>query len=227
MQVAAFILARADSRGLPGKNIIDFMGKPLLHWSIDAARGCAAITNIYVSTNGADIAACAHAHGCEVLGRPDDLATGISHPKDALRYHMGRMGKKPEIMILLQPTSPLRTTGDITSCLTAVMDEGYDSAATFVESKTSPYSAWLNTENGPVPFIKGSNPWQTRQALPTSYALNGAAYVAKTDLFLADETLSFLPGRAKMVIMPQERSVDIDTQLDLDLATAIYKANNP
>jgi len=227
MKIIAFILARAGSKGLPGKNIIDFMGKPLIAWSIDAARGCDHITDIIVSTDGEKIAQAAHDHGCNVMMRGEALSNDTALPKDAIRYHLSQMETQPDITVLLQPTSPLRISEDITNCLTPLLYEGYDSAATFMKAPKSPYQAWTENKGSPSPFVEGFNPWQPRQALPPTYCLNGACYAMKTDVFLADGSHSFVPGKAKMVLMPDERSVDIDTKLDLDIASAIYKAVQP
>jgi len=224
MKIAAFILARAGSKGLPGKNIIDFMGKPLIAWSIDVARECEHITDIIVSTDGEKIAQTAREFGCDVMMRGEELSNDTALPKDAIRYHLGQMQTKPDITVLLQPTSPLRISEDITNCLTPLLNEGYDSAATFMKAPKSPYQAWTEENGTPSPFINSFNPWLPRQALAPAYCLNGACYAVKTDVFLTDNTHSFLPGKSKMVLMPDERSVDIDTKLDLDIAAAIYKA---
>jgi len=227
MKIIAFILARAGSKGLPGKNIIDFMGKPLIAWSIDAARGCDHITDIIVSTDGEKIAQAARDHGCNVMMREEALSNDTALPKDAIRYHLSQMETQPDITVLLQPTSPLRISEDITNCLTPLLNEGYDSAASFMKAPKSPYQAWTENKGSPSPFVEGFNPWQPRQALPPTYCLNGACYAVKTDIFLKDKTHSFLPGKSKMVLMPDERSVDIDDKLDLNIAAAIYKATQP
>jgi len=224
MKIAAFILARAGSKGLPGKNIIDFMGKPLIAWTIDAARGCKHITDIIVSTDGEKIAQTAREYGCDVMMRGEALSNDTALPKDAIRFHIDQLQTRPDITVLLQPTSPLRTPEDITHCLEPLLNEGYDSAATFMKAPKSPYQVWKEENGTPYPFLEGFQPWQPRQALAPAYCLNGACYAVKTDVFLADSTHSFLPGKAKMVLMPDERSVDIDTKLDLDIAAAIYKA---
>lgn len=224
MKITAFILARAGSKGLPGKNIIDFMGKPLIAWSIEAARGCSHITDIIVSTDGEKIAQTARDFNCDVMMRGEALSNDTALPKDAIRYHISQMDTPPDITVLLQPTSPLRISGDIENCLKPLLEEHYDSAATFMKAPKSPYHAWTEDEGTPSPFVDGFNPWQPRQALAPTYCLNGACYAVKTDIFLADDSHSFLPGKSKMVLMPDARSVDIDTKLDLDIAEAIYKA---
>ena len=224
MRIVAFILARAGSKGLPGKNIIDFMGKPLIAWSIDAARGCPLITDIIVSTDGEEIAQIAADYNCQVMMRSKNLASDKARPKDAILYHLSQMDSKPEVTVLLQPTSPLRIAEDITNCLIPILEQNYDSAATFIKAPRSLYHAWIEEDDTPKPFMTDVDPWQPRQSQSPTYCINGACYAVKTDIFLADETHNFLPGRAKMVLMPRERSVDIDTKLDLDIAAAIYKA---
>ena len=227
MRVAAFILARAGSKGLPGKNIIPLMGRPLINWTIDAALKCADVDRTIVSTDGEEIAKVARAAGAEVMMRPDELAGDAALPKDAIRYHLDAISKAdatPDITVLLQPTSPLRIAADISACLAPVLSGEKDSAATFVKASTNPYRAWRQTEDGVEPFIEGADPFKPRQQLPDAYALNGAVYAVRTDVFLADQTHSFLPGRNAMVVMPAERSIDIDVALDLAVTEALLKA---
>lgn len=226
MRVVAFILARAGSKGLPGKNIALLGGKPLIVWSIDAARACDQITTIFVSTDGQDIASVGERFGASVLQRPDALSNDTAMPKDAILYHLDQLSEpEPEIIVLLQPTSPFRSADDISACVEPVMSGEFDSAATFVKSPSSPFRAWRNTDTGPEPFVEGFDPWLPRQSLPPTYALNGAVYAVRTDVFRADPSHSFLPGKARLVEMPAERSIDIDTQLDLTIAEALL--NDP
>jgi len=158
--------------------------------------------------------------------RPAPLSNDTALPKDAIRYHLSQISSAdamPTVSVLLQPTSPLRLASDITACIDCIMEDGCDSAATFVKSPSSPFRAWVKTENGPKPFLPEHNPWRPRQALPPTYALNGAVYAFKTVPFLADESHSFLPGKSHMVEMPEERSIDIDTALDLKIAETIKR----
>lgn len=226
-RVTAFILARAGSKGLPRKNVLPFLGKPLIAHSIDHARQSGVIDDVIVSTDGEEIADVSRAHGAEVMMRPDALATDTAMPKDAILYHLEQMaqtGRVADIMVLLQPTSPLRLPEDVEACVRAVRERGFDSAATFVRSPSSPFRAWLNEPEGPRPFIEGFDPWKPRQALPETFALNGAVYAARVDIFAATPGNSFLPGRGCMVVMPPERSVDIDHAIDLLTAEAVARA---
>ena len=225
MTTTAFILARAGSKGLPGKNIRPLKNKPLIVWTIEAAQACADIDDIIVSTDGDDIANVARNAGAEVMMRPSELSGDTAMPKDAIRYHLADLknqGRYPEITVLLQPTSPMRTAEDIQNCLNKITRDRVDSVATFMESPSSPYRAWKTLADGSItPFIDGFDPWKPRQSLPKTYSLNGAVYAVRTDIFLADLSQSFLPGKRAMVMMPRDRSVDIDTQFDLDIASLL------
>jgi CMP-N,N'-diacetyllegionaminic acid synthase len=229
MRITAFILARSGSKGLPGKNIRPLQGKPLICWSIEAAKSCNDIDEVIVSTDGEEISEVAYASGAKVMIRPEALANDTAMPKDALRYHLHEMseqGNLPDITILLQPTSPLRTTKNIQDCIDKIVKDGYDSVATFVKSPFSPYRAWKVCDAGGfIPFVEGFDPWQPRQTLPETFNLNGAVYAAKTGIFLDDTSHSFLPGKSSMVIMSSVQSVDIDTELDFKIAESILKSN--
>lgn len=219
----AFIPARAGSKGLPGKNIRPLLGKPLIAHSIQHALECGRIDRVFVSTDGAEIADEARKAGAEVMMRPDELAGDTALPKDALRYHLGelsREGVEPDRIVLLQPTSPLRSPGNILDCL-ARLDEGSDSAATFVEAPVSPSRLWAIDAGEPRLYFEGENPWEGRQQLQKAFALNGAVYAVKTRPFLEDDSPSFLPGKSSAVIMSEEDSIDIDTLTDFVIAESI------
>lgn len=222
----AFVLARAGSKGLPGKNIVPFAGEPLIVHTIRHAQECPEIDRIIVSTDGEDIASAARQAGAEVMMRPHHLATDTALPKDAILHHLEELAaanEEPDILTLLQPTSPLRQPQDISACLKAIIDDGYTSAATFQRSPSSPYRAWLHDSSGLRPFIEGHDPWRPRQQLPSTFALNGAVYAARTQAFKEDDSHSFLPGTPKLVEMPAVRSIDIDDDFDLDIAETVYK----
>lgn len=224
MRTVAFILARAGSKGLPGKNIKPLAGKPLILWAADCAKASGVIDEVIVSTDGEKIADVARQAGVKVMMRPHELAHDTAMPKDAIRYHLDELEKQGEtfdIIVLLQPTSPLREPEDIQACVSAITSGDYDSATTFQKSPSGPYKSWRKTDDGPKPFVEGFDPWQPRQKLEETYALNGAVYASKRDLLVEDKTNSFIPGRAKMVIMPDERSLDIDTALDFALVERV------
>jgi CMP-N-acetylneuraminic acid synthetase len=132
----------------------------------------------------------------------------------------------PEWVILLEPTCPLRTADDVRHCLKLVAQGVYDSVATFKDAELNPHRAWRLIDDVPEVFISGAIPWLPRQKLPKAYQLNGAVYVFRANL-LAEEARSLLVGRLGAVLMPRERSQDIDDSLDFTIVEALLSQSNP
>jgi CMP-N,N'-diacetyllegionaminic acid synthase len=224
-RVIAVVPARGGSKSIPGKNIKPLSGKPLLAWSIDVARQVPEIDRIIVSTDDLEIASVGEAFGAEIYTRPAHLATDEALVIDALKDLLNRLeleGEKPEWVVLLEPTCPLRTDADVRTCLEMVSQGNYDSVATFKEADLNPHRAWRMTDGVPEVFIPGAVPWIPRQKLPTAYQLNGAVYVFRAGL-LAQESKSLLVGRLGAVLMPRERSQDVDDHLDFMIVEALMR----
>ena len=210
MTTIAIIPARGGSKGLPGKNIIDFHGKPLIHWTIKAAIDSGCFDSVVVSTDSQEIAAAAVASGATVPGlRPSHLATDEATTHDVIVHVLDQ--SRADTVVVLQPTSPLRTANDIRACL-----DMYRSTGRPVVSAT-PAKPWLFTMIGDVatPAFDFTERRQDAEFL----APNGAVYV------FSDEYAR--SGRkwwadAILYVMPQERSVDIDTPTDLVIAKALF-----
>jgi len=228
-RVIAVVPARGGSKSIPGKNIRPLGGKPLLAWSIEVARQVGEIDRVIVSTDDAQIAAVGRAHGAEVYTRPPHLATDEALVIDALKDLLRALhaeGETPEWALLLEPTCPLRTAEDVRDCLKLVAQGGYDSVATFKDAELNPHRAWRLIDGAPEVFIPGAIPWLPRQKLPKAYQLNGAVYVFRTSL-LAQEAKSLLVGKLGAVLMPRERSQDIDDAIDFTIVEALLKESNP
>lgn len=219
--VVAIVPARGGSKTLPGKNVKDLGGKPLLAWSIEVATDTDEIDRVIVSTDDDEIADVATAYGAEVLERPAHLATDDALVVDTIRHAIAAcdLSATAEYVVMLEPTSPLRTSDDVRRCLELLSDEteAYDSVATFTDAELNPHRVWQLTADGPEPYIPDADPWQPRQQLPEAYQLTGAVYAFRTDAVTEDGT-SLLFGNAGAVLMPQRRAVDIDTELDFRLA---------
>jgi len=227
-RVFAVIPARGGSKSIPGKNIKPLCGKPLLAWPIDVAREVSEIDRIIVSTDDEQISAVARENGAEVYDRPAHLATDQALVIDALKELLGRLaaeGDAPEWLILLEPTCPLRTADDVRKCLALVATDEYDSVATFKDADLNPHRAWRIREGIPEVFIPGAVPWLPRQKLPKAFQLNGAVYVFRAAL-LGEESKSLLVGRLGAVLMPRERSQDIDDHLDFMIVEALARESN-
>ena len=213
---------------MPGKNIRPLGGKPLIVWSIEIARQVTEIDRVIVSTDDPKISSISREHGAEVYPRPPHLATDeslvIDALKDLIRTLEGEQ-EKPGWLLLLEPTCPLRTAEDVRDCLRLLVRGGFDSVATFKEAELNPHRAWSIVEGVPQVFIPGAVPWLPRQKLPKAYQLNGAVYIFRASL-LAQETKSILLGKSAAVVMPRERSYDIDDSIDFTVVEALLKSSN-
>jgi CMP-N,N'-diacetyllegionaminic acid synthase len=217
----AVIPARGGSVSIPRKNLVPLAGRPLLAWSIDVARRVDAIDRIIVSTDDAEIARTAREHGAEVSVRPAALSTADAVVIDALRDLLRRLAEVNEAPRVdgparaHLPAAEPRRRRDAASQL--LEDDAVDSVATFKPAELNPHRAWRIEEGRPATFLPGVDPWQPRQRLPAAYQLNGAVYAFRADRLRPDHP-SILFGRATAVVMPPERSIDIDGPLDLLVA---------
>lgn len=215
-RVIAVIPARGGSKSVPYKNIRPLAGKPLIVWSIEIAQETKEIDRIIVSTDDEKIAKIAKEHLAEVYQRPAHLATDEALVIDALRdltKTLRAEGEDAGIMVLLEPTCPLRAVEDVQKCIHLLVQGGYDSVATFKEAELNPHRAWKISDHEPEVFIPGAIPWIPRQRLPEAYQLNGAVYAFRIDK-LEPNTISLLFGKSGAIIMPKNRSVDIDNPID-------------
>lgn len=226
-RVVAVIPARAGSKSVPGKNVRPLGGKPLIQWSIEVARAVPAVDRTIVSTDGDEIARVARAAGAEIYDRPAALATDTAQVTDALRDLIRRLrseGEQAAIMVLLEPTAPLRNASDVAQCLEMMTAQDLDCVATFKEADLNPHRAWRIVDGRPEMFIPGADPWLPRQALPPAWQLNGCVYAFSIDGLMQGAGKggqSLLFGRTGAVRMPRERSVDIDTLVDFAAAEAL------
>ena len=222
-RTVAIIPARGGSTSVPRKNIRSLGGKPLVAWSIEVALAVGAIDDVVVSTDDDTIAEVARRHGGNVADRPAGLATDDALVIDAIRHHLAEWQKEQnpaEIVVLLEPTCPLRQPEDVAACLRRLVEEDLDSVATFTDAALNPHRAWRVDAGCPDPFIEGAVPWRPRQELPEAHQLNGGAYVFFADR-LPEDSVAPLFGHAGAVYMPEERSVDIDSEVDLKLANVL------
>lgn len=224
-RVIAVIPARGGSKSVPYKNIKLLAGKPLISWAIEAARKTPEIDRIIVSTDDDKIAEVAIHYGAEVILRPEELARDDSLVIDTIRDLIMKLrasGEEAEYMVLLEPTCPLRNSSDISECLKILEDKKYDSVATFKEAELNPHRAWKINGNNPETFFTGVVPWLPRQKLPKAYQLNGAVYSFRIN-GLKEDDISLLFGKEGAVLMPKERSIDIDDELDFLLVETLIE----
>lgn len=227
MDIVALITARGGSKELPRKNILPLAGKPLIAWTIEAALGSRRLSGIFVSTDDPEIAQIAKKYGAEVpFMRPATLAQDNSDSFAVARHALHWMAEhektQPSYMMLLQPTSPLRTTADIDKAIQLAEAKNASAVVSVCQAKQHPYLSKRILDDGTLAdFIPSDLTDSRRQALPPVYVLNGAIYLNRCESLLRDQT--FLPQGTYAYIMPAERSLDIDSPWDFYLADLILR----
>jgi CMP-N-acetylneuraminic acid synthetase len=232
MHVLAVITARGGSTTLPRKNILPFCGKPLIAYSIEAASGArragAPLDRLIVSTDDAEIAGISRDFGAEVpFVRPPELAKSdtpsLPVVQHAVAFAEREGGLAYDWILLLQPTSPLRTEGDIAEALGLVATPATTAVVSVTSANTSHPRKLRLIEGGILrPFQDGGFQPVRRQDLGVDvYKTNGAIYLARRDMLMQEG--SFYGDCPRPLVMPMERSIDIDTQLDFDIAEFLYR----
>lgn len=225
-KILAIIPARQGSKGLPGKNKKPLCGKPLIAWTLEQAKKSRFIDRIVVSTDDAEIAKISEECGVKVpFLRPRKLAQDKTGAMEVVLHLLDKLKKDenylPDMVLLLQPTSPLRTVSDIESALRMLFsNKEADAVVSICETAKSPYWMRVMTDEGFIKyFIKHKYVDYRRQDLPKTYSVNGALYLCKTPALLKWKTFS--PKNTIGYLMPKERSVDIDDIIDFNLAEFI------
>lgn len=223
-KILGLIPARGGSKGLPGKNIKLLLGKPLISWTIAAAKRSKYLDRVILSSEDAGIIKVAAKYGCEVpYVRPKKLAGDNTPGIEPVLHAIRSLAEKFDYIVLLQPTSPLRTAADIDACVKRCLDGAYQSCVSVAEAEQSPYWMFLQGEKGHIkPLIKTKRLIARRQDLPKVYALNGAVYVA--DCRELVKSRSFIMRRTAGYEMPGDRSLDIDTLADFKAAECLLRA---
>lgn len=214
-RVLALIPARGGSKGLPHKNVLPVGGRPLLAWTVDAARGSAYVDRVVLSSDDEAICAAALACGCEVpFRRPSDLATDTAATIDVALHAIDHLPGH-DWLVLLQPTSPLRIAADIDAALERCLSTGARSCVSVTAVEQSPYWMYrVGHDERLHPIIVTPAGVSRRQDLPPIYLLNGAVYVA--DAAALRRSRAFVDADTVAHVMPRERSIDIDTAADFE-----------
>lgn len=224
-RLLAIIPARGSSKRLPRKNILELSTKPLIGWTIQAALGSKYIDHVLVSTDDRKIASISKEFGADVpFIRPEKLATDKAESVDVVLHAINFLkdiGESYEYIILLQPTSPLRTSKNINESIELLQGRNCDAVISVCETEHSPLWCGRIPSNDDLSnFLDSSVVNKRSQDLPKYYRLNGAIYLCNTGRFENEGTF-FLKSNCVAYKMPQDESVDIDNQLDFDLASLL------
>lgn len=212
-RVLGVIPARGGSKGLPGKNLLAANGKPLLAYTIDAALQSKSIDHLIVSTDDENIMQAAQRWGAVApFRRPAYLATDTAGTVDVIAHALENQ-QGYDVVVVLQPTSPMRTANDIDNAIEIFRKSGSPACVSVSPVEQSPYWMYtLNEHNELRPLLDNEPQASRRQDLPSVYALNGAIYVIDVSIFFRYRT--FLPLGTVSYVMPKERSLDIDSADD-------------
>lgn len=226
MKHLVVIPVRGGSKGIPGKNIKMLGEKPLIGYSIDAARELFPDHLIYISTDDKKIKEVVGKMGLHVpFMRPAELATDTSGTNEVLLHAVceaEKMGYKPDVLVLLQATSPFRTGNHLKEAL-ALYDENCDMVASVKITKSNPYYV-LREENNEGWLVKSKEGFFIRrQDCPIVYELNGAIYIINVSRLKEVSLVSFT--KVRKYVMDEISSIDIDSPLDWELAELIMSKN--
>lgn len=230
-KILAIIPARGGSKGLPRKNIRSILGKPLIAWTIESAMNSYEISKVIVSTDDLDIAKVAKEYGAEIpFIRPSYLATDASSSVDVILHALDffeERGETYDIVILLEPTSPLRKKNDISDAISAFLDN-YDDIDGIISlgeiQLENPYIAKVIDENGMLmPLMENDSSITQRQQYPKTYFPYGVLYAVKTDVFRAEK--SVYTRLSKAYIIERWQNYEIDDEYDFICVEAILKRN--
>jgi len=225
--ILGIIPARGGSKGISRKNIKKLLGKPLISYTIDSAKKSELLKSIIVSTDDEEISAIAQEYGVEVpFLRPKELAGDKSSMvpvvQHAVRFMEGKDRVVYDYIVLLQPTSPLKTSEDIDATISKLIDTRSDNVYSVTELTENTYHPLrIKKIDGDkvTPFWENETEGVQRQGLPKVYRRNGAIFAFTRDLIMnKDSIFGNEDSDTRGYIMPKERSVDIDSELDLLIA---------
>ena len=220
MKTFAFIFARGGSKGVPGKNIKELCGKPLIAYSIELAQKIEIIDKIFVSTEDDDIATVANEYRAEIIPRPYNLAQDDSPEWLAWQHAIKWLEDKGEsfnVFISLPTTSPLKKKIDITRCMD-YLDQKTDMVVGITEANRSPYFNMVRkNDSGFIDILmKNDIRYTRRQETPVIFDITTVAYVSRPEYIT--NSSGIFDGNVKGVEIPSERALDIDTELDFEIA---------
>lgn len=216
----AIIPARGGSKRLPRKNILDLCGKPLISWSIEAALKSKYISKVVVSSDDEEILNISSNFGADIIKRSYELANDTATTFDAIKHTINNL-EKYDYIVLLQPTSPLRNEKHIDEAIELLEEKQADAIVSVCEMDHSPL--WSNTlpkDGNMNNFLRDEVLNKRSQDLEKYYRLNGAIYICKTDKLLENKSF-FLKDNIFAYIMDRKSSIDIDEEIDFEIAKVL------
>ncbi len=235
-KILGIVTARGGSKGIPGKNIKILSGKPLIAYTIEAAKESGVLDRLILSTDDQKIAGVAEEYGCEVpFLRPAEIAQDTTEHlpvvRHAVQWLKDKEGYYPDYVMILQPTSPLRQPFHIKESVELIIKSGADSVLSVSEipENFSPYKAMVVDRNNLLKLFSGDpvkNRTARRQDLGTAYWSIGSIYLFKTDLLFNSEDPNFYGEKVAPYIVDKKYVVDINVPADWETAERALNAMN-
>jgi len=224
--ILGIIPARSGSKSVKDKNIKPLNGRPLIAWSIKAGKACKSIDKLVVSTDNKKYAQLAEFYGAEIIDRPKSIAEDETPMIKVLQHavkEIEKQGEKVEVVVLLDPTSPLRLVKDIEMCLEKLKKPKTKSVVTVTEAEHNPYFVMTEIqENGLIkyPLFKTKGSIARRQDAPKVYRINAGVYAIKKAAVMEGKIFT---DQTRAVVIPEERTSHIDTELDFKFTEFLLK----
>ena len=213
----AIIPAREGSKGIYKKNLHELAEKPLIAWSIEAALKSKLLVAIVVSSDNKEILEFSKQYEkLTCIDRPDDLAKDLSSTEPVIRHVLDELSADDiyEYLVLLQPTSPLRTTNDIDDAIRTIKDSDATSLISVIQPEHHPLKSFVKDEKGHLKgLVNNQFPFMPRQELPETYQPNGVIYIVEVKEFLKNNKL--FTDKTIAYIMSSNKSIDVDSLDDV------------
>ncbi len=218
----AVIPARAGSKGIPGKNLLPFCGKPLVTWSIEQAKMAEGVDSVWVSSDGDDILSVARAYGAYGIRRPDAISGDVASSESAWLHALDeieRQGHEVEWMVGMQATSPLRSPEDIGRAIRQAKDQGLDSLLSVTEIED--FFMWGLKDGEPFSVNYDYRDRKPRQQIEKRYLENGSFYIFRPEILR--RLGNRLGGKIGIYVMERHKMFQIDNPEDVRLCEAIMR----
>jgi CMP-N,N'-diacetyllegionaminic acid synthase len=225
MNILAIIPARGGSKGIPKKNIITIAGKPLIAWTIESAQKSRLVNRVVVSSDSPEILSVAKKYGSEIITRPakfaNDKISAVAAVPHTLEYLKKKEKYIPDIIVFLQPTSPLRTSKDIDDAIRLFIQKKAGAVISVTEGDNKALKSFFIEKGIMRGIVNDEFPFTNRQALPKIYMPNGAIFIISEKEFQKEQRL--FSKKTYAFIMPEERSIDLDVKEDIPALVKLLK----
>ena len=218
-KVIAIVLARGGSKGIPRKNVLDFCGKPLVAWSVLQAQETPEIDKVFLSSDSKEILDIGKEYGAIPIERPEEFASDTASSESAIKHALSTLENEPEIIVMLEPTAPLRMPGDLSNAINKFVEEGWDSG--FSGAELEDFLIWKRDDRDELVSVNYDFVHQTRrQDRKPDFVENGAIYLFKPEVLYANNRFG---GKIGISMMEFWQSFEIDNPEDWPFLETLFE----